>query len=128
MLVAQSCLTVWNPWTAAYQAPLSMRFSRQGYWIGLPFPSPGDLPNPGIEPGSPALQADSLLTELQGKPSETMTRAKMKGRIVTILSSICSCYYYFQNSHIPKVCFLISALFQWSIPAIEAAVFIIVTV
>ena len=45
-----------------------MRCSRQGYWSGLPFSSPGDLPNPGIEPGSPALQADSLLTELQGKP------------------------------------------------------------
>ena len=45
-----------------------MRFSRQGYWSGLPFPSPGDLPNPGIEPGSPALQAGSLPTELQGKP------------------------------------------------------------
>ena len=42
-----------------------MRFSRQGYWSGLPFPSPGDLPNPGFEPGSPTLQADSLLTELQ---------------------------------------------------------------
>ena len=55
-----------TPWTAAHQAPLSMRFSRQGYWSGLPFPSPGDIPNPGIEPGSPALQADSLLTELQG--------------------------------------------------------------
>ena len=57
-----------TPWTAAHQTPLSMRFCRQGYWSGLPFPSPGDLPNPGIEPGSPALQADSLLTELQGKP------------------------------------------------------------
>ena len=45
-----------------------MRFYRQGYWSGLPFPSQGDLPNPGIEPGSPALQADSLPTELQGKP------------------------------------------------------------
>ena len=55
-----------TPWTAAYQALLSMRFSRQGYWSGLPFPSPGDLSNPGIEPGSP-LQADSLPTELQGK-------------------------------------------------------------
>ena len=44
-----------------------MKFSRQGYWSGLPFPSPGDLPNPGIESGSLALQADSLLTELQGK-------------------------------------------------------------
>ena len=44
-----------TPWTGAYQAPLSMEFSRQEYWSGLPFPSPGDLPNPGIKPGSPAL-------------------------------------------------------------------------
>ena len=56
-----------TPWTAAHKAPLPMRFSRQGYWSGLPFPSPGDLPNPGIEPRSPALQADSSPTELQGK-------------------------------------------------------------
>ena len=55
-------------WTVAHQAPLSMGFSRQEYWTGLPFPSPGDLPDPGIEPRSPALQADSLPTELQGKP------------------------------------------------------------
>ena len=58
-----------TPWTAAHKAPLSMRFSRQGYWSGLPFPSPGDLPNPEIEPEFPALQADSLPTELQGKPT-----------------------------------------------------------
>ena len=49
-----------TPWTVAYQAPLSMGFSRQEYWSGLPFPSPGDHPNPGIEPGSPALEADAL--------------------------------------------------------------------
>ena len=67
-LVTKSCLTLVTPWTAACQAPLSMGFSRQEYCSGLPFPSPGDLPDPGIEPGSPALQADSLLTELQGKP------------------------------------------------------------
>ena len=48
-------------WTVTHQAPLSMGFSRQEYWSGLPCPSPGDLPNPGIEPGSLALQADSLL-------------------------------------------------------------------
>ena len=54
-----------TPWTVA-QAPLSMRFSRQEYWSGLPCLPPGDLPNPGIEPGSPALQIDSLLSELQG--------------------------------------------------------------
>ena len=52
-----------TPWTVAYQAPLSMEFSRQEYWSGLPFPSPGDLPDPGIEPGSLALQADSLPSE-----------------------------------------------------------------
>ena len=55
-------------WTVALQAPLSMGFSRQEYWRGLPFPSPGDLPNPGIEPMSSALQADSLLSEAPGKP------------------------------------------------------------
>ena len=54
-------------WTVAYQAPLSMGFSRQEYWSGLPFSSPGDLPNPGIEPRSPALQADALPSEPPGK-------------------------------------------------------------
>ena len=56
-----------TPWTVAYQAPPSMGFSRQEYWSGLPFPSPGDLPNPGIKPGSPALQADALNSEPLGK-------------------------------------------------------------
>ena len=66
-LVAQSHLTLCDPWPAARQAPLSMGFSRQEYWRGLPCPPPGDLPNPGIEPRSPALQADSLPTEPPGK-------------------------------------------------------------
>ena len=57
-----------TPWTIAYQAPPSVGFSRQEYWSGLPFPSPGDLPNTGIEPGSPALQADALPSEPPGKP------------------------------------------------------------
>ena len=61
-LVAKSCPTLATPWTLARQAPLSMGFSWQGYWSGFPFPSPGDLLDPGIEPGSPALQADSLLS------------------------------------------------------------------
>ena len=56
-------------WTVACQAPLSMGFSRQDYWSVWPFPPPGDLPNPGIEPGSLALQADSLPSEPPGKPS-----------------------------------------------------------
>ena len=52
-----------TPWTVAYQAPWFMGFSREEYWSGLPFPSPGDLPNPGIEPRSFALQTDALLSE-----------------------------------------------------------------
>ena len=55
------------PWSVVYQASLSMGFSRQEYWNGLPFPSPRDLPDPGIKPGSPALQADSLPSEPPGK-------------------------------------------------------------
>ena len=57
-----------TPWTIDYQAPPSMGFSRQEYWSGLPFPSPKDLPNPRIEPGSPALQADALSSEPPEKP------------------------------------------------------------
>ena len=56
-------------WIVVRQAPLSMGFSRQEYWSGLPFPSPGDLPNLGIEPRSPSLQADSLPSESPGKPN-----------------------------------------------------------
>ena len=69
-LVAKSCLTLATPWTVASQAPLSMGLSRQEYWSGLPFPSPGYVPNPGIEPRSPTLQADSLPTELPEKPPD----------------------------------------------------------
>ena len=58
-----------TPWTVAHQVPLSMEFSKQEYWSGLLFPPPGDLPNPGIEPGSPTLQAGALLSESLGKPT-----------------------------------------------------------
>ena len=62
-MAPHSSILAWTiSWAAALQAPLSMEFSRQEYWSGLPFPAPGDLPNPGIKPGSPALQADSLLS------------------------------------------------------------------
>ena len=57
-----------TPWTVARQAPPSMEFSRQVYWSGLPCPSPWDLPDPGIEPRSPAVQVDALLSEPPGKP------------------------------------------------------------
>ena len=56
-----------TPWAVALQARLSIRFSSQEYWSGLPLPPPGDLPDPGIEPASPALQEDSLPSELPGK-------------------------------------------------------------
>ena len=60
------------PWTVARQAPLSMGFPRQEYWSGLPVPSPEDLPDPGVEPGSCVLQADSLPSGAPGKPSENV--------------------------------------------------------
>ena len=63
------------PWTVAHQAPPSMGFSRQEYWSGLPFPSPGDLPDPGIEPRSPALQADALTSEPPGKTAKVITKS-----------------------------------------------------
>ena len=67
-LVAKLCLTLKISWTVACQAPLSMGFSRREYWSGLPFPSPEDLPDPGVKPRSPALQVDDLPAELWGKP------------------------------------------------------------
>ena len=68
--VSVRVIRVWlfvTPWTVAYQAPPSVGFSRREYSSGLLFPSPGDLPNPGIEPRSPALQADALPSEPPGK-------------------------------------------------------------
>ena len=67
MIVTQSCPTLCDPWTVAGQVPVCIELSRQEYWSGLLFPSPGDLPNPGIKPGSLALQADSLPSEPPGK-------------------------------------------------------------
>jgi len=65
-----------TPWTVAHQASPFKEFSRQGYWSGLPFPSPGDLPNPRIEPGSTALRADALPSEPPGKPMNSTERQK----------------------------------------------------
>ena len=74
--VTQLCLTLLDPMDPRgdHQAPLSMEFSRQEYWSGLPLPSPGYLPDPGIKPRSPALQADALPSEPPGKPSERKRR------------------------------------------------------
>ena len=89
-LVAKSCLTLVTPWTVACQAPLSMGFSRQEYWSGLPFPSPGDLPDPGIEPASPALQADSYQLSYEGSPSSVRSLKKQKSSKKTSTSALLS--------------------------------------
>ena len=68
MLVTQLCPVFATSWTVAHQAPLSIEFSKQEYRSGLLFPSPGDLAYPGMEPGSPVLQVDSLLSGPPGKP------------------------------------------------------------
>ena len=85
-----------TPWTVAHQAPLSVGFSRQEYWSGLPFPSPGDLPNPGIKRGSPALKADALTSEPPGK---TNLDLKLKSRDI-INKSPSNQSYDFSNSHV----------------------------
>ena len=69
-MCAQWCPAHATPWTVAHLAPLSTEFSRQEYWNGLPFPTPGDLPDPGIEPTSLALQAESLPLAPPGKPHQ----------------------------------------------------------
>ena len=75
-LVTKSCLTLATPQTVLWQAPLSMGFSRQEYWSGLPFPSPGDFPHPEIKPLSSAFRADSLPSEPPGKPTELLKQFK----------------------------------------------------
>ena len=77
-----------TPWTVAHQAPPSMEFSRQEYWSGLPFPSPRDLPDPGIEPRSPTLQADPLPSEPPGNPM-TNLNSILKSRDVILPTKMC---------------------------------------
>ena len=79
-LFAQSCPTRYDPMDCTHQVPLSMKFSRQEYQSGQLFPSPGDLTDPGIEPASPALQADSLPTELRCNKSATRPQADCDGQ------------------------------------------------
>ena len=85
-LVARSWMTLVTPQTIAQQAPLSMGFSRQEYWSGLLFPSPGNLPDPGIEPGSPVLQADLYQLSYKGSPCS----------VVSFIKSICIIFQAFQ--------------------------------
>ena len=76
-----------TPWTMAHQAPLSMEFSRQEYWSGLPFPPPQYLPYPGIEPVSPALPADSLTAEPLGKPFLFSASPHFPSQVLILISS-----------------------------------------
>ena len=86
-----SCFRLFaTPWAVAYQGPPSMGFSRQEYWSGLSFPSPGDLPDPGMEPRSPALQTDTLLSEPLGKPLlHIKLRIKTSLQIIFIFHDTC---------------------------------------
>ena len=92
----------------ACQAPLSTEFSRQEYWTGFPFPSPRDLPNTGIEPGSPALQTECLYTELQGKPDNiqpclTPFPILNQSIVPSSVRTVASCpAYRFLRKHIPQ--------------------------
>ena len=90
-----------TPWTVARQTPLSMGFSRQEYWNGLPFPSPGDLPNPGIEPGSPALQADALSSEPPGKPQQETSIVNYMNLYVMLFHQSRIWYSFVYNSFFP---------------------------
>ena len=91
-LVAKLCLTLAIPWTLARQAPLSMGFSMQEYWRGLPFPPPGDLPDPGIKPVSSALAGGFFPTEPPGKPLSPLTHRLTQGWCS--LYSVYDLYYY----------------------------------
>ena len=84
-----SCVQLFvTPWTITYQTPLSMGFSKQEYWSGFPFLSPGDLPDPGIKPRSPALQADALPSEPPGKPKNVQITVQLHS--FHILARLCS--------------------------------------
>ena len=97
-LVAKSCLTLATPQTVACQAPLSIGFSRQEYGSGLPFPSPGDLPNPGIEPASSALAGRFFTTEPPGKSLSGLLQQPHTG---VSISNFCPIQFFGQlNLHV----------------------------
>ena len=88
VLVAQSCCLFVTSWTVAHQIPLSLEFSRQEYWSGLLFLSPGDLPEPGIEPGSPTLPADFLLSGPPGKPEPHQNQDRHSLKITGLVRNV----------------------------------------
>ena len=104
-----SCLVVSDsaiPWTVAHQAPLSMGFPRQEYWSGLPFPSPGDLPNPGIKPLSPALPMGSLPLSHQGSLRDVTHNNKVLSRNLEVFGSQMMNYksWHESNSQGLRIC------------------------
>ena len=93
-----SCVRLFvAPWTVGHQAPLSMEFPRQEYWSGLPLPPPGDLPDPGIEPGSPALQVDSLPSEPPRNPIYHNTIVLIISHYNTMISRKNHYYHHFAD-------------------------------
>ena len=88
-------------WIVAYQAPLSTVFSRQDYWSGLSFPPPGNLPNPGIKPGSPTLQADSLPSEPPEKPCATLLSHRFPHASTDLVQSLPPLFFLF--THLPQI-------------------------
>ena len=101
-LVAKSYATLATPWTVARQAPLSMWFSRQEHWSGLPLPSPGDLPNPGTEPRPPALQADLYRLSYKGSHCDSISQAYCLGRYIApdfLIKRIRNSLVFFVNTH-----------------------------
>ena len=110
-----------TPWSVVYQAPQSTEFSRQEYWSGVPFPSPGDLPNRGIKPGSPTLQGDTLPSE----PPGTLANSKSVGLAISqvdpVKSWCCSSSPRLSETEIPvslgtSVCFLLRTSPDWRRP------------
>ena len=95
--VAQSCSALATPWTVAHHAPLSMGFSRQEYWSGLPFPSLGCLSDPGIESRSPAMQADSLPSEPQGEPSCVLCIVSINYVILKFTAELLMCVFLLRS-------------------------------
>ena len=86
-----------TPWTVAHQAPPSMGFSTQEYWSGLPFPSPGDLPNPGIEPGFPTLEADALTSEPPGWLNKKLFFYEVKIVLARICCTLAIARFYTEH-------------------------------
>ena len=115
-IILHACLLsrfshVWffsTQWTVAHKAPLSMEFSRQEYWNGLPCPPPGDLPYQGVEPRSPSLQADCLPAELPGKPSYNSLQNWKFKRLKKLMTCLFWLWFYlvhFCQNFIGKIFF-----------------------